>query len=70
MRLTDLQLRRFHDDGLRILMRTSRDPEYRIDWTAWARKNRVADAMDQKPVDPFDATVTGPWLYRWASTGD
>ena len=53
-----------------ILMRTSRDPEYRIDWTAWARKNRIADAMDQKPADPFDATVTGPWLYRWASTGD
>jgi len=51
-------------------MRTSRDPEYRIDWTAWARKNRIADAMDQKPADPFDATVTGPWLYRWASTGD
>jgi ectoine hydroxylase-related dioxygenase (phytanoyl-CoA dioxygenase family) len=37
-----------------ILMRTSRDPEYRIDWTAWARKNRIADAMDQKPADPFD----------------
>lgn len=50
-----------------ILMRTSRDPEYRIAWTAWARKNRIADAMDQKPVDPFDATVTGSWLYRWAS---
>jgi hypothetical protein len=22
--------------------------------------------MDQKPTDPFDPTVTGPWLHRWA----
>jgi len=35
----------------------------------WPRElevlEKVADAMDKKPVDPFDATVTGPWLYRW-----
>jgi hypothetical protein len=49
-----------------ILMRTARDPNYRTDWTAWARKNRIADAMDQRPTDPFDTTVTGPWLHRWA----
>jgi hypothetical protein len=49
-----------------ILMRTARDPHYRIDWTAWACKNRIADAMDQKAADPFDATVTGPWLHRWS----
>jgi hypothetical protein len=53
-----------------ILMRTARDPDYPIDWTAWARKNRIADAMDKKAVDPFDSTVTGPWLRRWANTGD
>ena len=49
-----------------LLMRTARDPNYRIDWTAWARQNRIADAMDQKPADPLDTTVTGPWLHRWA----
>ncbi len=51
-----------------ILMRTARDPHYRIDWTAWAAKNRVADAMDKKAADPFDSTVTGPWLRRWTDT--
>ncbi len=49
-----------------ILMRTARDPSYRIDWTGWARQNRIADAMDQKPADPLDTTVTGPWLHRWS----
>jgi hypothetical protein len=48
-----------------ILMRTARDPHYQIDWTTWARQNRIADAMDQKTADPFDTTVTGPWLHRW-----
>jgi hypothetical protein len=33
----------------------------------WSRKNRIADAMDRKAVDPFDATVTGPWLRRWSA---
>jgi hypothetical protein len=53
-----------------ILMRTARDPHYRIDWTQWAQQNRIADAMDAKPVDPFAATVTGPWLHRWSQTED
>ncbi len=53
-----------------ILMRTAKEPNFRIDWTAWAKKNRVADAMDQKPADPFDATITGPWLHRWSDTRD
>jgi hypothetical protein len=52
-----------------ILMRTATDPNYRIDWIAWARKNRVAEAMDRKSADPFDATVTGPWLHRWSNQG-
>jgi hypothetical protein len=49
-----------------ILMRTARDLDYRIDWSAWGRKNRIAGAMDKKATDPFDSTVTGPWLRRWA----
>ncbi|MFH1918667.1 MAG: hypothetical protein ABIP48_02095 [Planctomycetota bacterium] len=51
-------------------MRTARDPGYDINWTDWAGKNRIADAMDEKTADPFDSTVTGPWLHGWASTGD
>ncbi|MGO8688797.1 MAG: phytanoyl-CoA dioxygenase family protein [Thermoguttaceae bacterium] len=49
-----------------ILMRTARDPNYRADWSAWAKQNRIAGGMDDKPSDPFDTTVTGPWLHRWA----
>ena len=48
-----------------ILMRTAQDPGYQIDWAAWGKKNRIADAMDRKAADPFDSTVTGPWLRRW-----
>ena len=50
-------------------MRTATDPHYRIDWTSWGKKNRIADAMDQKATDPFDTTVTGPWLHRWSNPG-
>jgi hypothetical protein len=52
-----------------ILMRTARNPDFRVDWTAWARKNRIADAMDRRPRDEFDPTVTGPWLHRWEGDG-
>ncbi len=52
-----------------ILMRTAKDPDYRIDWTAWAAKNRSAGAMDKKAADPLDTKVTGPWLHRWADAG-
>lgn len=53
-----------------ILMRTARDPSYRIDWTSWANKNRIADAMDDQAVDPFDTSISGPWLARWSGAGD
>jgi hypothetical protein len=49
-----------------ILMRTARDPQHRIDWTAWAQRNRITEAMDKPAADPFDATVSGPWLQRWS----
>jgi len=52
-----------------ILMRTARDPNHRIDWTGWAQRNRIADGMDHKRTDPFDTTVTGPWLHRWSDAG-
>ena len=52
-----------------ILLWTATNPHYRIDWTARGKKNRIADAMDQKAVNPFDTTVTGPWMHRWSDTG-
>lgn len=48
-----------------ILMRTARDPNYRIDWSAWAKQNRIADAMLEQPKAEFDTTVSGPWMQRW-----
>ncbi|MCW3052462.1 MAG: phytanoyl-CoA dioxygenase protein 1 isoform [Chthonomonadales bacterium] len=48
-----------------ILMRTAHDPNYRPDWEAWSRQNRITDAMLDTPQDEFDATVSGPWMERW-----
>ena len=59
----------FEDVKECILMRTAKVANYQIDWTAWAGKNRIAQGMDEKPSDPFDTTVTGPWLHRWSETG-
>jgi hypothetical protein len=56
----------FEDVKECILMRTAKIADYLIDWQAWAAKNRIADGMDEKPSDPFDTTVTGPWLHRWS----
>ena len=50
-----------------ILMRTAANAHYRIDWSAWAEQNRIADAMDEPRRDGFDTTVTGPWLNRWSA---
>ena len=49
-----------------ILMRTADDPNYQIDWTGWAGEDRHARVADKPHRDPFDTTVTGPWLRRWA----
>lgn len=49
-----------------ILMRTARDPQHRPNWAEWAAQNRIADAMLETPKDPFDTSVSGPWMQRWA----
>ncbi len=48
-----------------ILMRTGRDPGYRIDWAGWAAQNRIADAMPDALRDEFATSVSGPWMDRW-----
>lgn len=48
-----------------ILMRSGKDPDYRVDWTQWATQNRIAAAMEEHK-DEFDASLMGPWLHRWA----
>jgi len=59
----------FEDIKECILMRTAKVVNYRIDWTDWGKKNRIDQGMDEKPSDPFDTTVTGPWLHRWSNQG-
>ncbi len=51
-----------------ILMRTAKDPDYRPDWTGWAKQNRITDAFLESlemPKDEFNAMVSGPWMERW-----
>ena len=50
----------FEDVKECILMRTARVANYRIDWTAWAKKNRIADAMDKKPSIPSTRRSPAP----------
>ncbi len=54
-----------------ILMRTAKDPSYRIDWEAWANtsRNAIEIGMADKAIemkDEFNAMVSGPWMDRWA----
>lgn len=62
-----------------VLMRTSKDPNLKINWEAFDSINRheVQDEMlkedlkDQKvqPGDPdFDTRVPGPWMRKWEIT--
>lgn len=52
-----------------ILMRTAKDPDYRPDWTYWARQNRITDAFLEQPEErqqeQFNTMVSGPWMQRW-----
>lgn len=59
-------------DGIKdpILMRTAKDPSYKIDWEVWANTSRTAiemgiadKALEMK--DEFNAMVSGPWMDRW-----
>ncbi|XP_074649271.1 uncharacterized protein LOC141904564 [Tubulanus polymorphus] len=47
-----------------ILMRTSADPDYKIDWTKFDGVNRNKAHIIEEH-DDYDTTVTGPWMDRW-----
>jgi hypothetical protein len=48
-----------------ILMRTAKNPSYKINWDQWANQNRNADIVEMK--DEFNAMVSGgAWMQRWA----
>lgn len=54
-----------------ILMRTAKDPHYKIDWEGWAQTSRNAIEMGRSEKalemkDEFNAMVSGPWMERWA----
>ena len=54
-----------------ILMRTAKDPSYKIDWEEWENtsRNRIEIGMADKAVemkDEFNVMVSGPWMDRWA----
>lgn len=54
-----------------ILMRTAKDPHYKIDWEKWANtsRNAIEIGMSDKAIemkDEFNAMVSGPWMDRWA----
>ncbi len=51
-----------------ILMRTEGKPHCDIEWTQWAKQNRIADAMldtAEPQSDEFNSMVSGPWMERW-----
>jgi|SRR5579883_537081 len=53
-----------------ILMRTARDPNYRIDWEEWGSQSRQVGLHDvllerDRPVTEEDTKVSGPWMARW-----
>ncbi len=55
-------------DSKMIPMRRKDDPSYRLDWAHWQRQSMddVDKARGRSGVDPFDTTVEGGWLERWA----
>ena len=55
-------------DSRMIPMRRKDDPSYRLDWAGWQRQSMddVDKARGRSSGDPFDTTVEGGWLERWA----
>ncbi|XP_071162484.1 1-deoxypentalenic acid 11-beta-hydroxylase-like [Mytilus edulis] len=54
-----------------ILMRTSKDPNYKIDWESFNKIDRhqvqkeSIEENDSAIEDEFDTTIQGPWMKKW-----
>lgn len=57
----------FHGLGKSVLMRTSKDPNYKIDWSDMEHsRKRGKEIEDVAPDDERLAPViVGPWMHRW-----
>lgn len=63
-----------------ILMAKGDDENFKPDWDEWSKINRsklqeaaveksiqaaIPELKERKPDDPFDTTISGPWMHRW-----
>lgn len=48
-----------------VLMRTSKDPSYQIDWSAMDAPAAYKWQMDETEDDKLSPIVVGPWMHRW-----
>ncbi|KAK3093268.1 hypothetical protein FSP39_013470 [Pinctada imbricata] len=64
----------FYDMKSTVLMRTTKDPGYKIDWSPFEsvdrhEKQREAvkdmELLPQSEEKEFDTTIQGPWMKKW-----
>lgn len=54
-----------------IPMARGDDPGFKPDWAGWADVNRTELQMaEDAAVDPFDTTISGPWIGAWPLTNE
>lgn len=60
----------FHGIADSVLMRTTKDPDYKVDWTK-IEGARITDTSSLSPDDDFlQPIIVGPWMHRWERTHD
>ncbi|CAF0804958.1 unnamed protein product [Rotaria sp. Silwood1] len=63
-----------------ILMAKGDDENFKPDWDQWSKinrsklqeaaveekiKNQIEELREQRADDPFDTTISGPWMHNW-----
>jgi len=63
-----------------ILMAKGDDPNFKPDWDEWSKinrsklqeaaveeaiKNQIEELREKQEDDPFDTTISGPWMHNW-----
>lgn len=61
-------------------MAKENDENFKADWDVWAKinraklqeaavkdevKNEIPELKDKVENDPFDTTISGPWMHNW-----